>query len=123
MAAKPKTFDDYLTTLDDDKRAALEKLRQIIQAAAPQAEECISYGLAAFRLAGKPLVALGATANHCAFYLMSGSTVEAHEEELAKYDTSKGTIRFSANVPLPAALVKKLVKARVAENAERSKSK
>jgi uncharacterized protein YdhG (YjbR/CyaY superfamily) len=114
MASKLKTFDDYLTTLDDDKRAALEKLRQIIKAAAPQAEECISYGLAAFRLAGKPLVALGATANHCAFYLMSGSTVEAHEDELKKYDTSKGTIRFSADKPLPASLVKKLVKARIA---------
>src|SRR5687768_11713273 len=120
MAAKPKTFDDYLAALDDDQRAALEKLRQTIKAAAPKAEECISYGLAAFRLAGKPLVALGATANHCAFYLMSGSTVEAHEDELKKYDTSKGTIRFSADMPLPAALVKKLVKARIAENGARS---
>src|SRR6478672_2162993 len=123
MAAQSKTFDEYLAALDDDKRAALEKLRQTIKAAAPQAEECISYGLAAFRLAGKPLVALGATANHCAFYLMSGSTVEAYGDELKKYDTSKGTIRFSANKPLPVGLVKKLVKARVAENAERSKSK
>ena len=122
MAGKPKTFDDYLAALDDDKRAALEKLRQTVKAAAPQAEECISYGLAAFRLAGKPLVALGATANHCAFYLMSGSTVEAHEDELKKYDTSKGTIRFSADKPLPAALVKKLVKARITENGARSKS-
>jgi uncharacterized protein YdhG (YjbR/CyaY superfamily) len=123
MAAKPKTFDEYLAALDDDKRAALEKLRQTIKAAAPQAEECINYGLAAFRLDGKPLVALGATANHCAFYLMSGSTVEAHENQLKKYDTSKGTIRFSANKPLPASLVKKLVRARIAENGARSKSK
>ena len=123
MAAKPKTFDEYLATLEGDKRAALEKLRQTIKAAAPKAEECISYGLAAFKLNGKPLVALGATANHCAFYLMSGSTVAAHEDELKKYDTSKGTIRFAANKPLPVALVKKLVKARIAENAERSKSK
>ena len=123
MAAKPKTFDDYLSALDEDKRAALEKLRPTIKAAAPQAEECISYGLAAFKLNGKPLVALGATAKHCAFYLMSGSTVEAHEDQLKKYDTSKGTIRFSADKPLPASLVKKLVKARIAENTERSKSK
>jgi uncharacterized protein YdhG (YjbR/CyaY superfamily) len=120
MAAKPKTFDDYLAALDGDQRAALEKLRQIIKAAAPQAEECISYGLAAFKLNGKPLVALGAAANHCAFYLMSGSTVEAHEDELNKYDTSKGTIRFPANKPLPASLVQKLVKARMAENSGRS---
>ena len=116
MAAKPKTFDEYLAALSEDNRAALEKLRKAIKAAAPEAEECISYGLAAFKLDGKPLVALGATANHCAFYLMSGSTVEAHQDELAKYDTSKGTIRFPASKPLPATLVKKLVKARIEEN-------
>ena len=115
--AKPKTFDDCLATLSPDKRAALEKLRKIIKAAAPKAEEGISYGLATFRLDGKPLVALGASANHCAFYLMSGFTVATHKDELKGYDTSKGTIRFPADKPLPAALVRKLVKARIAENA------
>ena len=118
MAAKPKTFDEYLAALSDDNRAALEKLRKTIKAAAPKSEECISYGLAAFRLHGKPLVALGATANHCAFYLMSNSTVAAHQDELKNYDTSTGTIRFPADKPLPAALVRKLVKVRIAENAE-----
>src|SRR5205809_3705485 len=113
---KPKTMDEYLAALSDDKRAALEKLRKTIRAAAPKAEECISYGLAAFRLNGKPLVAFGATANHCAFYPMSAATVAAHQEELAAYDTSKGTIRFPADRPLPAALVRKLVKARIVEN-------
>jgi uncharacterized protein YdhG (YjbR/CyaY superfamily) len=120
MADKPKTIDECLATLSDDKRAALEKLRKTIKAAAPKAEECISYGLAAFRLDGKPLVAFGATANHCAFYLMSGSTVEAHKDLLKSYDTSKGTIRFPADKPLPVALVRKLVKARIAENVGRS---
>ncbi len=119
MAAKPKTFDEYLAALSDDNRAALEKLRKTIKAAVPQAEECISYGLAAFRLHGKPLVALGATANHCAFYLMSNSTVAAHLDELKNYDTSTGTIRFPADKPLPAALVRKLVKARIDENVKR----
>ena len=114
--AKPKTFDEYLAALSKDKRDALQKLRKTIRAAAPKAEEYIGYGLAAFRLDRRPLVALGATANHCAFYLMSGSTVAAHERELAGYDTSKGTIRFPADKPLPAALVRKLVKARIAEN-------
>jgi uncharacterized protein YdhG (YjbR/CyaY superfamily) len=117
MATKPKTFDDYLAALSADQRAALEKLRKTIKAAAPQAEECISYGLAAFRLDGKPLVGMGATANHCAFYLMSGSTVAAHADELKNYDTSKGTIRFATDKPLPAGLVRKLVKARMKENA------
>ena len=116
MAGKPKTIDEYLAALSDDKRAALEKLRKTIRAAAPKAEECISYRLPAFRLNGKMLVAFGATANHCAFYPMSSSTVEAHKDELKDYDTSKGTIRFQADHPLPAALVRKLVKARIAEN-------
>ncbi|MEK6261770.1 MAG: DUF1801 domain-containing protein [Planctomycetota bacterium] len=115
MAGKPKTIDEYLATVSEDRRAALEKLRQTIRAAAPKAEECISYGLAAFRQNGM-LVGFGATAKHCAFYLMSGSTVEAHQDELKGYDTSKGTIRFPADKPLPAALVRKLVKARIAEN-------
>ena len=117
MAAKPRTIDEYLAALSEDKRAALEKLRKTIRAAAPKAEECISYQLAAFRQNGM-LVAFGATANHCAFYLMSSSTVEAHKDELKDYDTSKGTIRFAADKPLPVALVKKLVKARIAENKE-----
>ena len=115
IAGKPKTIDEYLAALSDDKRAALEKLRKTIRAAAPKAEECISYQLAAFRQNGM-LVAFGATANHCAFYLMSSSTVAAHKDELKDYDTSKGTIRFQADKPLPAALVRKLVKARIAEN-------
>ena len=117
MARKPKTIDEYLAPLSADKRAALQKLRKTIRAAAPKAEEYISYGLAAFRLDGKPLVAFGASANHCAFYPMSSWTVEAHEAELKAYATSKGTIRFDPAKPLPAALVRKLVKERIAENA------
>ena len=114
---KARTIDEYLAALSDDKRAALEKLRKTIRAAAPNAEECISYQLPAFRLNGM-LVAFGATANHCAFYPMSASTVAAHKDELKDYDTSKGTIRFQPNKPLPATLVRKLVKARIAENVE-----
>ena len=118
---KPKTIDEYLAAVSDDKRAALEKLRQTIKAAVPKAEECISYGLAAFRLDGRVLVGFGAAANHCSFYPWSGSTVAAHEDLLKGYDTSKGTIRFPANKPLPVALVRKLVKYRIAENLARSK--
>ena len=114
---KTKTIDEYLAALSEDKRAALERLRQIIRATAPNAEECISYQLPAFHLDGRMLVAFGATANHCAFYLMSSATVAAHKDDLKNYDTSKGTIRFRPDHPLPAALVRKLVKARIAENA------
>src|SRR3954470_842308 len=100
----PKTVDEYLARVDDEQRAALERLRKTIRAAAPKAEECISYQLPAFRLDGM-LVAFGATANHCAFYLMSASAVAAHKKELADYDTSKGTIRFQADHSLPTTLV------------------
>jgi uncharacterized protein YdhG (YjbR/CyaY superfamily) len=82
------------------------------------AEECISYGLPAFRLNGKVLVVFRAAANHCAFHPMSGATVAAHRVELAGYDTSPGTIRFQPTDPLPARLIRKLVKARIAENLE-----
>ena len=113
---KASTIDEYLEGLSPDKRGALKKLRKQIRGAAPGAEECISYQLPAFRLDGKPLVAFGATANHCAFYLMSALTVEAHQDKLAPYDTSKGTIRFRADQSLPSSLVRRLVAARITEN-------
>jgi uncharacterized protein YdhG (YjbR/CyaY superfamily) len=110
---KPKTHDDYLAAVSEDKRGALQELRTAIKMAAPKAEECISYQLPAFRLNGKFLVAYGAATNHCAFY--PGSTVKALKDELKSYDTSKGTIRFSADKPLPAALVRKVVRLRIEE--------
>jgi uncharacterized protein YdhG (YjbR/CyaY superfamily) len=105
--------------MSDGNRTALQKLRQTIQAAAPEAEECISYGLAAFRLHGHPLVAFGGWADHCAFYPMSPAILEAHRAELKGIESSKGTIRFEPGKPLPTRLVRKLVKARAAENATR----
>src|SRR5687768_9582121 len=111
---KPKTIDEYLAPLSDEMRAALEKLRKTIRAAAPEAEECISYGICGFRQNGM-LVGFGAAEKHCSFFLMNGSTVESHRAELKGYDTSKGTIRFPPDKPLPATLVRKLVKARIAE--------
>jgi len=117
MASKPKTVDEYLAAVSEDKRRALEGLRKAIKAAAPKAEECISYQLAAFRLDGRMLVSFGATRKHCAFYLLSSSTVEAHKKELKGYDTSRGAIRFQADKPLRIGLVRTLVKARIAENA------
>jgi uncharacterized protein YdhG (YjbR/CyaY superfamily) len=118
MARKPETIDEYLAPLSEEKRAALQKLRRAIKAAAPQAEECISYQIPAFRLGGRLLVAFGAAAKHCAFYPGS-APVEGFKDELDPYDTSKGTIRFQAERPLPTTLVRKLVKARIAERGER----
>jgi uncharacterized protein YdhG (YjbR/CyaY superfamily) len=109
----PETVDEYLAPLGQEKRAALQNLRRAIKAAAPEAEECISYRMPAYRIDGKMVVAFGAAANHCSFY--AGSTpIERYAGELEAYDTSKGTIRFQADAPLPQSLVRKLVKAQIA---------
>jgi uncharacterized protein YdhG (YjbR/CyaY superfamily) len=112
----PGGVDAYLATLSPDKRAALQKLRRTITAAAPEAEECISYGMPAFRLDGL-LVAYAGFTNHCS--LFPCGSIRALAKELARYQTSKGTIRFDPKKPLPVTLVRKIVKARVAENAAR----
>jgi uncharacterized protein YdhG (YjbR/CyaY superfamily) len=109
------TMDAYLASLPPAQRAALEKLRQDIRAAAPLAEEGFSYGLPAFRLDGRPLACFAAAANHCSLYPMSANVIRLHADDLARYETSKGTIRFAAEKPLPATLVRKIVKARMAE--------
>jgi uncharacterized protein YdhG (YjbR/CyaY superfamily) len=118
MSAKPQTIDEYLAPLSKEKRTALKKLRRAIKSAAPKAQECISYQIPAFRLGGRLLVAFGAAANHCAFY-PGAYPVKAHKGELQAYGTSKGTIRFQARRPLPAKVVGKLVKTRIAEYAAR----
>jgi uncharacterized protein YdhG (YjbR/CyaY superfamily) len=120
---KPKTIDEYLTNVKPDHRETLQKLWQIIQTTAPKAEECISYGIPAFRLNRRLLVFFGAWANHCAFYPGSAATLKNFRNELRNFQTSKGTIRFSPDNPLPAALVKKLVKTRIAENNDRANKK
>ena len=96
-------------------RTALEALRQTIAAAAPEAVESINYGVPAFKYRGRPLVSFAAAKNHCSFYVQSPAVMEAHRDELASYDTSKGTLRFAPDAPPPDALVTKLVRARMAE--------
>lgn len=119
-ANKLATVEECLARASEPQRAALERLRRIIRQTAPEAQECVSYQMAAFRQNGL-LVALGATAKHCAFYLMSGTMVEAHEAELKEWETSKGTIRFQPSHPLPEELVVKLVEARLKENLDLTK--
>lgn len=119
---RPESIDEYLSGVSAEQRTALEDLRRVIRKAAPAAEECISYGVPAFRQNGM-LVGFGATAHRCAFYLMNGTAVADHADDLRGLDTSKGTIRFDPDEPLPVALVRKLVKARLAENAEKRKEK
>jgi uncharacterized protein YdhG (YjbR/CyaY superfamily) len=120
MASKFGSMDEYLAAQPDSQRLVLEKLRRTILAAAPEAEECFSYGMPAFRFEGRILVAFAARASHCALYPMSGETVAAFKADLVGYDTSKGTIRFQPGHPLPLPLIRKLVKARIQENRHRS---
>jgi uncharacterized protein YdhG (YjbR/CyaY superfamily) len=115
----PKNTDEYLAAVPEPARGTLNKIRAAIRAAAPaEATEAIGYGMPTFRYKGA-LVAFAAFSNHCSFFPMGGSVVEAFQSELKAYQTSKGTIRFPVDKPLPAALVKKLVKARVAQNESR----
>ena len=115
MPEKPKTIDEYLSAVSKDQRAALEKLRQQIRKIVPGAEECISYGLAAFRLKGKCFAGFGTSAKHCSFYPMSGSTVAEFQDELKNFETTKGSIHFQPGKPLPARLIRNLIEARLAE--------
>ena len=113
---RPDPIDTFLTAIPEPQRTTLEKLRATIRSAAPEAEEVINYGVPMFRLGGKNLVSFGAAKTHCAFYVQSPAVMEALADELEAYDTLKGTIRFTPDKPIPAALVKKIVKARIAEN-------
>jgi uncharacterized protein YdhG (YjbR/CyaY superfamily) len=109
--APPKTIDELIARAAPEQRPALETLRKQIHAVLPGAVECISYGQAGFRVGGKAVLWFGAAKKHLS--LFPGGIVEAHAKELRDFDTSKGTIRFQPDRPLPPALVKKLVKAAV----------
>lgn len=120
---KPATVDEYLAAVRPEQRPTLEALRRAIRTTAPRAVEGLYYGLPAFRLDGKPLVGFGAARNHCAFYPLSGRAVAAHADALRDFSTSKGTIRFTPDRPLPVALVRKLVRFRMSENAESARQR
>ncbi len=115
--AKPTTIDAYLAALPADQRAALQKLRAQIKAAAPRAEEYIGYGLAGFKLDGHPLVYFGAATHHCALY--GALDAGRFASKLKGFKQSKGTIQFTPDRPIPAGVVRALVKARIEANRER----
>ncbi len=119
MPSPPKTIDEYLARIPDDQRVALEKLRRDIRTIVPTAEECISYQVPTFRFEGRMLISFGAATKHCAIY-PGAYPIAALGRDAARYDTSKGTLRFDAKNPLPVALVRRLVKARLAERAAAS---
>jgi len=116
-----RNVDEYLARVPKEARATLEKLRQTIKAAAPMASEGISYQMPMYKHYGM-VVGFAAFKNHCSIF-PGAAVMDVYKEELKKYDTSKGTIRFPANKPLPATLVKKLVRARIKENEARANRK
>jgi uncharacterized protein YdhG (YjbR/CyaY superfamily) len=118
---KPSTVDEYLSALPDDQRRALEKLRAQIRSAAPTAEEHIAYGLAGFKVDGRPLIYMGAAKNHCAIY--GARADDALAAKLKGFKQSKGTIQFTPAKPIPAAVVKQIVKARLSALNERVAAK
>jgi len=119
--ATPTSVEDYLAALPEGSRAALEKLRETIKAAAPEATETIAYQMPAFKDHGRFLVSTPAFKGHCSLFPASQAVMEALGEELKAYVTGKATIRFRADKPLPATLVERIVKARIEENAARGR--
>lgn len=109
-----KDTDAYLAKLSADKRETLQKVRQAIRSAAPDAEEGMSYGMPAF-IQGEPIAGYSASAGHCSYFPMSGAITAQFADELKKYEVSKGGFRFDIGKPPPATLIRKLVKARLAE--------
>jgi len=111
----PKAVDQYIAAVPEPARTTLKKVRAIIRLAAPkEATECISYAIPTFKYKGS-LFGYAAFSNHCSLFPMSGRIIETFKSDLKNFETSKGTIRFPVNKPPSAALVKKLVRARVAE--------
>src|SRR4029450_13308435 len=117
----PAGVEDYLAALPEDQRAALEKLRETIRAAAPEASETISYQMPTFKLRGRVLVYYAAFKDHCSLFPASEAVMEALGEELKPHFSGKGTLRFTPDKPIPVALVKKIVKGRIEENAARGR--
>jgi uncharacterized protein YdhG (YjbR/CyaY superfamily) len=115
-------IDEYLARVEPEQRAALESLRQVIRKAAPKAEEVITYGIPAFRQDGL-LIGFAASAKHCSLHPMNSHTVADFATDLVGYGTSAGTIRFTPDNPLPAALVRRIVRARIRENEADAKEK
>jgi uncharacterized protein YdhG (YjbR/CyaY superfamily) len=117
----PKNVDEYLARVPEPARTILNKIRATIRSVVPpEATESISYGMPAFKYKG-PLFAYAAFNDHCSLFPMGSSVIVAFKEELKGFETSKGTIRFRVEKPPSAALIKKLVKARIAQNEDKKK--
>ncbi|MGZ8844602.1 MAG: iron chaperone [Pyrinomonadaceae bacterium] len=121
-SATAKDVNAYLARVPADARASLEKLRQTIKSAVPDAVEVISYGIPTFRRDGRMLVSYAAFSEHCSFFPGAGP-IDVHQDELKSFQTSKGTVRFTTAKPLSSTMVKKLLKTRIRLNEEQMKKR
>ncbi|MBI5290071.1 MAG: DUF1801 domain-containing protein [Chloroflexi bacterium] len=119
-AKKPTTIDEYIKAAPKDARDALKHVRQAIREVAPDAQEKISYQMPAFKLHGRILVYFAAHTHHIGLY---PAPVEAFAKEFAKYETSKGTVRFPLDKPMPLPLIKKVVRHMAKEVEAKAKAK
>jgi uncharacterized protein YdhG (YjbR/CyaY superfamily) len=117
-----KTVEEYLTLFPETQRDILENIRKTIKDTAPKAEEAISYGMPGYKLNG-PLVYFGGFKDHCSFFPGSYAVIKQFGKELKEYKTSKGTIQLPLDKPVPSALIKKMVQARIKENEVKQKAK
>ena len=115
MKKRPAAIDEYLSSVKGDRRRALDILRRTIRSIVPRAEECISYGIPAFRLDGRIVAGFAATKKGCSYFPFSGSTLRTLRVELAGYDRTKSSLHFDPTKPLPGALVRRLLRTRIAE--------
>jgi uncharacterized protein YdhG (YjbR/CyaY superfamily) len=118
-----KQVDAYLATVPEPQRSTLKALRKTILAALPGAEECIAYGFPCYKVDGKGIAGFASFKNHCSYLPMSGAVLETMADALTRYEYSQGALRFPIDKPLPAALVKKLIKSRLRDVAERAQKK
>jgi uncharacterized protein YdhG (YjbR/CyaY superfamily) len=110
-----REIDEYLAALDEPKRSTLQELRRTILAIVPDAEQCISYGMPAFRLRGKVIAGFAAFKNHLSYLPHSGSVLAEVSDDVAGYVTTKGALHFPVDTPLPKALVEKLIAVRIGQ--------
>jgi len=108
-----RDIDRYLRALDEPKRSTLEALRRSILEVVPEAEQCISYGLPAFKVQGKTVAGFAAFKHHLSYLPHSGSVLPALGEDVARYEKTKGSLHFAIDQPLPKRLVKKLITTRM----------
>jgi uncharacterized protein YdhG (YjbR/CyaY superfamily) len=122
LSINAKNIDEFIAGSPKETQELLKKMRSVIQKAAPGTEEAISYGIPTFKLNGRNLVHFSGYKEHIGFY-PGAAGIESFQEALSKYKTSKGTVQFPLDKPLPVGLITQIVKFRIAQEKEKATSK